>query len=101
MASFCALCTVWSDDNEAGKSGSQTTSHRGTGVAHRTLDAGLGGHIQHAARRYDNASRKLARLSDKLQLVGKTPTEELPEGTDEQHRNDEQTDYLDNGIKQG
>ena len=39
----------------------------------------LGGHIRHAAVKYDDAARKLTRLSDKLQVVGETPIEELPE----------------------
>ena len=39
----------------------------------------LGGHIRHAARKYDDAATKLARLGDKLQLVGETPIEKLPE----------------------
>ena len=40
----------------------------------------LGGHIRHAAQKYDDAATKLTRLGDKLQLVGKTPIEKLPEG---------------------
>lgn len=43
----------------------------------------LGGHIQHAATKYDDASRKLARFSDKLQLMSDIPTEKLPEGIDQ------------------
>ena len=39
----------------------------------------VGGHIHHAAKRYDEASRKLARFGDKLQRAGETP-EQLPEG---------------------
>ncbi|MFC2021994.1 DNA recombination protein RmuC [Chloroflexota bacterium] len=39
----------------------------------------LGGHIRHAAQKYDDAATKLARLGDKLQLVGETPIEKLPE----------------------
>ncbi len=39
----------------------------------------LGGHIRHAAVKYDDAARKLTRLSDKLQVIGETPIEELPE----------------------
>ncbi len=39
----------------------------------------LGGHIRHAAQKYDDAAIKLARLGDKLQLVGETPIEKLPE----------------------
>jgi len=40
----------------------------------------MGGHIRHAANKYDEASRKLARFGDKLQLAGETPIEKLPEG---------------------
>jgi len=40
----------------------------------------LGGHIRHAATKYDEASRKLARLGDKLQVAGETPIEKLPAG---------------------
>ncbi len=43
----------------------------------------LGGHIRHAAQKYDDAERKLARLDEKLQVVGETPTEKLPEGSTE------------------
>ncbi len=39
----------------------------------------LGTHIGHAARKYEEAERKLTRLSDKLQLTGETPIEKLPE----------------------
>ncbi|MFC1987860.1 DNA recombination protein RmuC, partial [Chloroflexota bacterium] len=39
----------------------------------------LGTHIGHAARKYDEAGRKLARLDDKLQLAGETQAEKLPE----------------------
>jgi len=39
----------------------------------------LGGHINHAANKYDEAGRKLARFGDKLQLAGETPIEKLPE----------------------
>jgi DNA recombination protein RmuC len=42
--------------------------------------ATLGGHIRHAAGKYDDAARKLTRLSDKLQVIGETPIEKLPEG---------------------
>jgi DNA recombination protein RmuC len=45
----------------------------------------LGGHIRHAAQKYDDAATKLTRLSDKLQLVGETPIEKLPEGNTETH----------------
>jgi DNA recombination protein RmuC len=41
--------------------------------------ATLGGHIRHAAGKYDDAARKLTRLGDKLQVVSETPVEELPE----------------------
>ena len=40
----------------------------------------LGGHIRHAAGKYGDAARKLTRLSDKLQVIGETPVEKLPEG---------------------
>ena len=40
----------------------------------------LGGHIRHAAQKYDDAARKLTRLGDKLQLAGETPIDKLPEG---------------------
>jgi len=40
----------------------------------------MGGHIHHAANKYDESSRKLARFGDKLQLAGETPIEKLPEG---------------------
>jgi len=43
----------------------------------------LGGHIQHAYTKYDDAARKLTRLGDKLQIAGNTSVEQLPEaGTD-------------------
>jgi len=45
--------------------------------------ATLGGHIRHAAGKYDDAARKLTRLSDKLQGVSETPVEKLPEGDTE------------------
>jgi len=41
----------------------------------------MGGHIRHAASKYDEASRKLARFGDKLQLAGEAPAEELPESS--------------------
>ena len=44
--------------------------------------ATLGTHIGHAARKYDEAERKLARLGDKLQLAGGTTIERLPGGTE-------------------
>ena len=47
--------------------------------------ATLGGHIRHAAQKYDDAERKLARLDEKLQVVGETPIEKLPEGNTETH----------------
>ena len=43
----------------------------------------LGGHIRHAATKYDDAARKLTRLDEKLQIVGETPSEKLPEGKPE------------------
>ena len=43
----------------------------------------IGGHIRHAANKYDEASRKLARFGDKLQLAGETHIEKLPEGSAE------------------
>ena len=43
----------------------------------------LGGHIRHAAQKYDDAERKLARLDEKLRVVGETPIEKLPEGDTE------------------
>jgi len=43
----------------------------------------LGGHIRHAATKYDEASRKLARFEDKLKITGETPIEKLPEGSTE------------------
>ena len=42
----------------------------------------MGGHIHHAAKRYDEASIKLARFGDRLQSAGETPAEKLPEGDD-------------------
>ena len=42
----------------------------------------LGGHIRHAASKYDDATRKLDRFGDKLRLAGETPAEKLPEGTE-------------------
>jgi len=43
----------------------------------------LGTHIGHAARKYDEAARKLTRLGDKLQLASEPPIEKLPEGDTE------------------
>ncbi|UCB43300.1 MAG: DNA recombination protein RmuC [Dehalococcoidales bacterium] len=40
----------------------------------------LGGHIRHAATKYDDAGRKLARFEDKLRIAVETPVEKLPEG---------------------
>jgi len=45
----------------------------------------LGGHIRHAAVKYDDAARKLTRLGDKLQVIGEAPIEKLPEGDTETH----------------
>jgi DNA recombination protein RmuC len=47
--------------------------------------ATLGGHIRHAAQKYDEADRKLTKLGDKLQLAGEAPIEKLPEGDAETH----------------
>lgn len=38
----------------------------------------IGGHIRHAASKYDAASRKLNRFEDKLRLAVENPAEELP-----------------------
>jgi DNA recombination protein RmuC len=43
----------------------------------------LGGHIYKAARKYEEASAKLTRLGDKLQLAGEIPVEKLPEASTE------------------
>lgn len=43
----------------------------------------MGEHIRHAANKYDEAGRKLARFGDKLQLAGETPRKKLPEGDTE------------------
>ncbi len=51
--------------------------------------ATLGGHIRHAAQKYDDAERKLARLDEKLQVVGETPIEKLPEADTERHEEEE------------
>ena len=48
----------------------------------------LGKHIRHASQKYDEAARKLTRIGDKLQLVGETPVEKLPEGSTETHEED-------------
>jgi len=40
----------------------------------------LGGHIRHAVGKYDDATRKLTKLDDKLHRIGETPPEKLPEG---------------------
>ena len=45
----------------------------------------MGEHIRHAANKYDEAGRKLARFGDKLQLTGETPVEKLPEGDTRTH----------------
>ncbi len=49
----------------------------------------VGEHIRHAANKYDEASRKLTRFGDKLQLTGATPAERLPEGDAETHNEGE------------
>lgn len=46
----------------------------------------LGGHIHRAAAKYDEASVRLTRLGDKLQLTGEAAPEELPEGSEETDR---------------
>jgi len=43
----------------------------------------IGTHIRNAASKYDEATRKLARLGDKLELASRAPIEELPEATTE------------------
>jgi len=48
----------------------------------------LGGHIRHAATKYEEAATKLTRLGDKLQLAGETPVEKLPEKDNETHNKD-------------
>ncbi|MBA7635152.1 hypothetical protein ES703_42753 [subsurface metagenome] len=40
----------------------------------------LGGHIRHAAGKYDDATRKLTKLGDKLHSIEETPVEKLPGG---------------------
>ena len=49
----------------------------------------LGGHIRHATTKYDDAARKLTRLSDKLQDVGEPTIEKLPEGDTQRRDEDE------------
>jgi len=41
----------------------------------------IGGHIRHAASKYDAASRKLVRFEDKLRLAVESPADELPKVT--------------------
>jgi len=48
----------------------------------------LGGHIRHAATKYEEAATKLTRLGDKLQLAGETPVEKLPEKDNETRNKD-------------
>ncbi len=48
----------------------------------------LGGHIRHAAIKYEEAATKLTRLGDKLQLAGETPVEKLPEKDNETSNKD-------------
>jgi len=45
--------------------------------------ATLGTHIGHASRKYEEASRKLTKLDDKIQLTSQTGIAELPEGSTE------------------
>jgi len=49
----------------------------------------LGGHIRHAATKYEEAATKLTRLGDKLQLAGETPVEKLPGKDNETGNKDE------------
>jgi len=49
----------------------------------------LGGHIGHAVRKYEEASAKLTRLGDKLQLAGEARVEELPEAGTEKREGGE------------
>ena len=42
----------------------------------------LGGHIRHAANKYDEAGRKLNRFEDKLLAAGQTPLEKLKESSE-------------------
>jgi len=46
----------------------------------------VGTHIRNAAGKYDEASRKLTRFGDKLELASRTPVEKLPEADAEGHR---------------
>ena len=48
----------------------------------------IGTHIRNAASKYDEASRKLARFGDKLELASRTPVEKLPEGDTEARSED-------------
>jgi len=48
----------------------------------------LGGHLRHAADKYERAGRKLERFGDKLRLAGENPVEELPEVTTERQSED-------------
>ena len=43
----------------------------------------LGTHIGHAARKYEEAGRKLTKLDDKMRLTGQTSATQLPEGSKE------------------
>jgi len=52
------------------------------GAFQRDYDV-LGGHLNNAARKYEEASAKLARIDNKLQIVGEVPMEKLPEGSSE------------------
>ncbi len=45
--------------------------------------ATLGTHIGHAARKYEEAGRKLTKLDEKMQITSQTTTAELPEGSSE------------------
>jgi len=48
----------------------------------------IGGHIHHAASKYDTASRKLDRFEGKLRLAAESPADELPEVTVDKHSNE-------------
>ncbi|UCD54034.1 MAG: hypothetical protein JSU76_03865, partial [Dehalococcoidia bacterium] len=48
----------------------------------------MGGHIRHAATKYEEAGRKLGRFGDRLQRASETPVEKLPEGDEEEEQQD-------------
>jgi len=49
----------------------------------------MGGHIRHAAVKYEEAGRKLTRFGDRLQRASEAPIEKLPEGSYETREQDE------------